>query len=398
MGAVIIPVFQWGEYMKTGWVVFILLVLGCAMLSGSGLEVFLSGRKLPNDRFFQVDNTVFIHAVSLAEALGAEYEWNNTHKTLTMYFEGREILFYNQSVYAWMDNRFFEMRTYPRLFQNRFFIPLECFSLLTGLSYVMTGSRIDLAQIPSDLASHHNPLEADLPPSTVPITDQVFLDLWEIGMRKKPLILIDPGHGGRDPGAIGPGGSTEASIALSISLKLRQLLIQNGFDVIMTRTEDVFVSLQQRAILANEKKADLFVSIHLNAFSNPQVRGAEVYFYDYTEQRYRGRLQRLHGEELPTSLDTLKRMVDHKETTQQYSEIAAKQILKAFDDANYPQRGVRRGDFAVLAFTTVPSVLIECDFLSNPQVENQLRLTSGQQKMAGIIFRGIQGYFHFLDR
>jgi N-acetylmuramoyl-L-alanine amidase len=275
---------------------------------------------------------------------------------------------------------------------------LEGFSQLTGLSYVITGQRIDLAQLPSDLTSHHNPLDWGTPISRVSEADQEFLDFWEPGLRQKPLIVIDPGHGGRDPGAIGSGGSTEASLALGICLALRQFLLQNGFEVIMTRTEDVYISLQERAMIANEAKADLFVSVHLNSFSDARVRGMEVYFYDYTEQRYRSRLQRLHGDNLPTPNDTLRFMIDHKETTQQYSEIAAKQMVQAFEESNYRHRGIRRGDFAVLAFPTVPSILIECDFLSNPQVENHLRQASGQQEMARMILKGIQKYFRFLDQ
>ncbi len=384
--------------MKKGWGVLMIVVFGTAILTGSGLEVFLSGQRIASDRYFQVENTVFIHAVTLAEALEAEYEWNNQNKTLKVFFEGTEILFYNHSTFVWMDQRFHEMDTYPRLFQNRFFIPLEGFSQLTGLSYVITGQRIDLAQLPSDLTSHHNPLDWGTPISRVSEADQEFLDFWEPGLRQKPLIVIDPGHGGRDPGAIGSGGSTEASLALGICLALRQFLLQNGFEVIMTRTEDVYISLQERAMIANEAKADLFVSVHLNSFLDARVRGMEVYFYDYTEQRYRSRLQRLHGDNLPTSNDTLRFMIDHKETTQQYSEIAAKQMVQAFEESNYRHRGIRRGDFAVLAFPTVPSILIECDFLSNPQVENHLRQASGQQEMARMILKGIQKYFRFLDQ
>ncbi len=369
----------------------------CLVAFGNRLELFLEGERIDLDRYFQLGNIVYVHAVTLAEALGAEYEWNNSEKSLIIRYKNQELVFFNQSDRVWINDRYNSLQAAPRLIQNRFFIPIEDFGQITGLSYVVSGERVDVATTVPAHIDHHN-IENSTLNGSESHTEETMIDFWVPGSRNAPLIVIDAGHGGIDSGTTGPGNTPEKEIALRISLILASLLEQKGYSVIMTRDTDVYVGLQERAIVANQELADLFISIHLNSFTNPQVRGVEVYFYDFSEEAYLDRLERLHRESLSTDQRIIAQMINHKRTVMTYSEIASREMLKAFEKAQYSVRGLRKDDFAVLAYTAVPSILVECDFLSNPQVEMLLKTRAYQETIAQILLQGIHNYFQFLEQ
>ncbi len=376
---------------------YIGIVSLCLVSFGNRLEVFLEGERIDPDRYFQLGNTVYVHAVTLAESLGAEYEWNNSEKSLIIRYQKQELIFFNQSDRVWINDRYNTLQASPRLVQNRFFIPMEDFGQITGLSYVVSGERVDVATTVPAHIDHHNFEEPPFNGSEFH-AEEKGIDFWAPGSRKAPLIVVDAGHGGIDTGATGPGKTPEKEIALRISLILGSLLEQKGYTVIMTRDTDVYIGLQERAIIANQELADLFISIHLNSFTNPQVRGVEVYFYDFSEEAYLERLERLHREAFPTDEGIISQMINHKRTVMTYSEIASREMLKAFEKAQYSVRGLRKDDFAVLAYTAVPSLLVECDFLSNPQVEMLLKTRTYQETIAQILLQGIHNYFQFLEQ
>lgn len=185
-------------------------------------------------------------------------------------------------------------------------------------------------------------------------------------------IVIDPGHGGSDTGAIGPTGVTEKSIALRVAKRLKVLLEEQGAEVIMTRTEDREVSpkgakatdveeLQARCDVANRNAADIFISIHLDAFSSPEAHGTTGYYYE-------------RGSANSTRLaDVVKRNVLRR--------------IGTFD------RGTKPCDFYVCHHTTMPAMLLETAFVSNPREERMMNSDEGVENAAQGIAAGISEYF-----
>lgn len=180
-------------------------------------------------------------------------------------------------------------------------------------------------------------------------------------------ICIDPGHGGKDPGAAGPTGRREKDVALAVSLKLEKLL-EPKHKVLLTRSEDFFIELYQRAVLANAFGADLFLSIHCNGASSPSANGFEIW----------------------TSRGSTK------------SDRIATYIARAWSEA-FPS-GVIRGDwsdgdvdkesnFYVLRRTVMPAVLVEMGFITNPKMEKLLANSAYQDLMASALSRGIEEAF-----
>ncbi len=183
-------------------------------------------------------------------------------------------------------------------------------------------------------------------------------------------IILDPGHGGSDTGAVGPDGVTEASVTLPVAMKTRDILEASGAKVVMTRTTDVDVygpnasdhdELQARVDVGlRTPGTDIFVSIHCNAFSNPGAHGMETFYYPKTDADYR--LAALLNEEL----------------------------LAAGGRHN---RGVKQARFYVMRHSDVPASLVELAFITNPEEEALLADDGYQQKLAEAIARGIARYF-----
>lgn len=174
------------------------------------------------------------------------------------------------------------------------------------------------------------------------------------------LIVIDPGHGGKDSGAVGPSGLKEKDVTRNIALRLGEILQSKGIEVMYTHSTDVFVELSTRADMANKSKADYFVSIHCNSATNADARGTETYVY-------------------------LKDGV-----TDKMAEKVQKELTKM---NQLLDRGVKVADFAVLRETVMPAILVEVAFISNKTEEGLLKQASVLQKTAQGIANGL---FDFL--
>ena len=173
--------------------------------------------------------------------------------------------------------------------------------------------------------------------------------------KTRAVVMIDPGHGGRDPGAVGIGGLRESSVVLPISQRVAAILQQNGVQAVLTRDSDYFVSLQGRVDLAQRAKADLFVSIHANAISmsRPEVNGLETYYYG-------------SGQALARSIHS-----------------------SVLQNVTIRDRRVRQARFYVLRRSSMPSVLVEVGFVTGAEDAARLRTTAYQNQMADAIARGI---------
>ena len=226
-----------------------------------------------------------------------------------------------------------------------------------------------------------------------------------IASATRPLVVIDPGHGGVDGGAEAPSGLTEKEIVLAFSLKLQELLVKAGrFDVALTREDDSFLRLEDRVALARENKADLFISIHADSFQQPEIRGASVYTRDEnaTDEldkvlaEEENKVDLIAGFAVPEMdeivvdilVDLMRRQM-RKE-----SFMAAEAIVHQLEPSVTLRRfPVRQADFFVLQAPDIPSVLVELGFLSNADDIANLMQSDWQQRTAEALARGIASYF-----
>jgi N-acetylmuramoyl-L-alanine amidase len=214
-------------------------------------------------------------------------------------------------------------------------------------------------------------------------------------------IVIDPGHGGHDPGATSPSGTREKDIVLLIALKLAQKVREElGIDVVMTRSTDVFIELQERTAIANKVGADLFISIHANASLNRAANGIETYYLNLAKTK---KAAQLAAKENGTTLEKVSLlqavlfdlMANYKlnDSAQLANEVQKALHKKA--QSGYPSvknLGVKQGPFYVLVGATMPSILVETAFVSNDKDEQQLKDPHYQDLTAEGILLGIKGY------
>ena len=221
---------------------------------------------------------------------------------------------------------------------------------------------------------------------------------------KKRIIVIDAGHGGKDPGCIGRGGTMEKTVVLSIAQKLRSALKTAGFAVHMTRNNDTYLKLGDRAAIAEKKKADLFLSIHANANPSRSVKGFSL--YTLSEKASDEEAQKLaDAENAADKIDVdgfsqfskdirvaLSALQQHAvaEMSEEYANGCARALNRASVEQQ-PGPSVRHAPLAVLR-STVPGALIECGHLSNSAEEKLLKSSAHQDKLVAAIVKSVKNY------
>lgn len=207
-------------------------------------------------------------------------------------------------------------------------------------------------------------LSADKKSLTLDISKIAYSD----GLAGK-TIFLDAGHGGSDGGAIGQYGVREKDINLAITLKVGEILRQQGANVIFSRSDDTFIGLYERTAMANNQNSDIFVSIHSNANTNRAINGTSTYYY---------------------APETLPALYEQREDRHRLAEDVQREMIAALGRRDI---GVLQANFAVLRTSTMPSILIETAFVSNNEEENLLNSADFQQRAAEAIVRGISSYF-----
>ncbi|MDH3386347.1 MAG: N-acetylmuramoyl-L-alanine amidase [Gammaproteobacteria bacterium] len=219
------------------------------------------------------------------------------------------------------------------------------------------------------------------------------------------VIALDPGHGGRDPGAIGKKGTREKDVTLSVARKMKNLINRTpGYRAILTREGDRFITLRNRVKKAREAEADIFVSLHADSFHSPSVKGASVYALSLSgasSEAARWIAQKENASDLigGISLDDKDDLIasvlldlSQTATIQDSLELGSNVLenIGKVSKLNHPQ--VQQAGFAVLKAPDMPSILIETAFLSNPGEEKKLRNPKHQHKLAKAVFSGIRNH------
>ncbi len=212
-------------------------------------------------------------------------------------------------------------------------------------------------------------------------------------------VVIDPGHGGRDTGTIAPDGLEEKNIVLDVALRLGRLLRTLGVQVIYTRDTDRFIPLEQRTAIANRARADLFVSIHANSSPDPQARGIETYYLNFTNDAQALAVAARENAGSGRSIYALRSMVRAIATNdkmEESRELAADLQRGLVAASGEPNRGVKTAPFVVLIGAHMPSVLAEISFLSNRRDDRRLKDPAYRERLAEGLFRGIRRYMDSL--
>ncbi|MFG6666801.1 N-acetylmuramoyl-L-alanine amidase [Halomonas sp. HNIBRBA4712] len=228
--------------------------------------------------------------------------------------------------------------------------------------------------------------------------------------RRDIIIAVDPGHGGEDPGAIGPGGTREKDIVLEIARRLAaDINAASGFKAVLTRDSDYYIGLRQRTQLAREQKADFFVSIHADAFSSPRPQGSSVFALSQrgaTSETAQWLADSENRSDLIGGVDGALSLRDKDQVlrgvlldltmtaTLNDSLAIGGEVLDQLGRINRLHKSrVEQAGFMVLKSPDIPSLLIETGFVSNPDEERRLRDPSYQQTLARAIFSGLRAHF-----
>ena len=218
-------------------------------------------------------------------------------------------------------------------------------------------------------------------------------------------VVVDPGHGGHDTGAIGPGGLREKDLVLSIANRLKPLLEDRlGTEVIMTRDDDRFIPLEERTAIANQHQADLFISIHGNSSRGRRATGAETFYLNFAKSdsaqevatRENAASQRTVGE-----LEDLVRQItkgSHNAESRKLAGVVQTSLFSGIKKHRRPflNRGVKTAPFIVLMGASMPSILTEVGFISNPAEEKFLTTSENHQRVAEALFEGVKQYLQEL--
>ena len=269
----------------------------------------------------------------------------------------------------------------------------------------------------ADLANLTRPKPLDVPPVTTvpnPVAKPPVIDegsptdpsLVRVLGLKLGRVVIDAGHGGKDTGTIGHSGLLEKDLVLDVALRLGNLIRQKlGAEVVYTRSDDTFVPLGERTAIANRAKADLFISIHANSSPDPSATGVETYYFN------------LHGDKKALDVamrenapaenaisdlnDLLKKAVlqtkleESRDFAQKVQDSLTPYAIKLNNNAH--DRGVRKAPFVVLIGASMPSILAEVGFVSNPHDEKLLRRSDQREKIAQALYKGVADYANSLS-
>jgi len=220
-------------------------------------------------------------------------------------------------------------------------------------------------------------------------------------------IVIDAGHGGHDTGTIGPTGLMEKDLCLDVALRLGKIIEQRlpGANVIYTRSDDSFVPLEERTNIANQAKADLFISIHANSSRNHAARGIETYYLNLKgsveamEVAARENATAQGGvhelQDLVMKIARTEKIDESKELAEDIQDSLSKRIQKSSKPVK--NRGVRKAPFVVLIGADMPSILTEISFLSNPADEQMLKKPEQRQKVAEGLYQGVVSYLESMN-
>ena len=315
------------------------------------------------------------------------------HKTqkVVFYVDNKKIKISNQVTFIEIEDNLFQLSSNVINKSGVYYLPTESFfgiiqNLSDSSSIKYTNNEIRFTSISTDkkIVKKNVDLRSEM-------------EKWEF-----KTIVIDAGHGGKDPGAVGYRGTKEKDIALDVAKRLEKKLSKNmNIKIIMTRDEDVFLRLSERTKIANESNGNLFISIHTNAAEDRRASGFETFLIGPNKNEAAVRVAARENAVLELEGTTDKKLTNEDliqatiaqssfaSKSEQFASMVQKEIKKRVQSRD---RGVKQAGFYVLMGASMPNVLVELGFISNPSEEKKLRSPQYRDQLATAIYRAVEQY------
>jgi len=339
-------------------------------------------KTIQNNQFFSVND--------LAKITNSKKFINDQTEKIIFYVDNKNIKVTNDIAFILIEDSLYQLSSKVIKDKNDYYLPIDSFfniinSLSKDFSAVLTSQKI----------SFSNKKITVTPNKKVDLSNEK--QKWEF-----KTIVIDAGHGGKDPGAVGYRGTKEKDIALDVAKRLEKKLSKNlNVKIVMTRDEDIFLRLSERTKIANQNNGSLFISIHTNAAEDRRASGFETFLIGPNKNEAAVRvaarenavleLEGISGQKL-TNEDLIKATIAQSafaSKSEQFASMVQGEIKKRVQSKD---RGVKQAGFYVLMGASMPNVLVELGFISNPSEEKKLRSPQYRDQLATAIYRAVEQY------
>ncbi len=378
------------KLLRTYFRLFIIILLFSQLFAknDSKLKVFQNNvligeiNTIKNKKLFSVND--FIEITKSKKFI------NDKTQKVVFYVDNKKIKISNQVTFIEIENNLFQLTSKVVNQNDNYYIPTESFfsiiqnlSISSSIKYINDEIRLtSISELKKTI-------------KTVDLRSEK--EKWEF-----KTIVIDAGHGGKDPGAVGYRGTKEKDIALDVAKRLEKKLSKNmNVRIIMTRDEDVFLRLSERTKIANESNGNLFISIHTNAAEDRRASGFETFLIGPNKNEAAVRVAARENAVLELEGTTDKKLTNEDliqatiaqsafaSKSEQFASIVQKEIKKRVQSKD---RGVKQAGFYVLMGASMPNVLVELGFISNPSEEKKLRSPQYRDQLATAIYRAVEQY------
>lgn len=341
-----------------------------------------------------IENNKFFSINDFLSSTGSEPYINEKTEKIVFYLDNKKIKITNGITFLLIDDNIYQLSSKVVRQNNEYFVHIDSFinivnSSLQNLSIISNSSEI----IISSTAKTKNVAIKNI---------DIEKNKWKFS-----TIIIDPGHGGKDPGAVGYRGTLEKDIALDVAKRLEKKISKNmKVKTVLTRDEDIFLKLGERTRIANENNGSLFISIHANAATDRRASGFETFLIGPNKNEAAVRvaarensvleLEGVAGKKL-TNEDLIQATIAQSafaSKSEKFAALVQEEIGKRVQGKN---RGVKQAGFYVLMGASMPNVLVELGFISNLAEEKKLRSSQYREVLATAIFRALEKYEKTLD-
>ena len=338
-----------------------------------------------------IQNKTYFSVNDFIEKTNSKKFINNKTQKVIFYVDDKKIKISNQITFIEIDDNLFQLSSKVVNENGNYYIPTESFFGIIKNLY--NSSSIKYVNNEIRLTSNSGYKKTVKTP--VDLGNEK--EKWEF-----KTIVIDAGHGGKDPGAVGYRGTKEKDIALDVAKRLEKKLSKNmNVKIIMTREEDIFLRLSERTKIANESNGNLFISIHTNAAEDRRASGFETFLIGPNKNEAAVRVAARENAVLELEGKTGKNLTNEDliqatiaqsafaSKSEQFASMVQKEIKKRVQSKD---RGVKQAGFYVLMGASMPNVLVELGFISNPSEEKKLRSPQYRDQLATAIYRAVEQY------
>ena len=369
---------------------FYLIILSTQLFSSAETKLKLVENNKLIGEINTIQNQNFFSINDFIKITNSKNFINDKTEKIIFYIDDKKIKITNQMAFIMIDDNLFQLSSKVVKQNNSYYVPTDSFlkivnNLSNNISISRSANGISLSSLP------------DTNVKAVKVDIRNEKEKWQFR-----TIVIDAGHGGKDPGAVGYRGTKEKDIALDVAKRLEKKLSKNmKVKIVMTRDEDIFLKLSERTKIANENNGSLFISIHTNAAEDRRASGFETFLIGQNKNEAAVRVAARENAVLELEGSTGKKLTDEdliKATIAQsafaskselFASLVQKEIKKRVQSKD---RGVKQAGFYVLMGASMPNVLVELGFISNPSEEKKLRSPQYRDQLATAIYRAVEQY------